>query len=170
MIETPKTRDESSLKLWISLFTVSFIILAILIYKFKKNYILNKNMYNFFTFLYMFIKINNNIDTYRKTYQNANSIAYILSTFVDQKNDGGLSVGSENNLLNYTDEENTYTLYYNSETDELIYNDKSLYASEDNSLEISITYLEKYEDKQLIKFEISYDNNKRSMSLIKTLY
>ena len=70
----------------------------------------------------------------------------------------------------YTDEENTYTLYYNSETDELIYNDKSLYASEDNSLEISITYLEKYEDKQLIKFEISYDNNKRSMSLIKTLY
>ena len=38
------------------------------------------------------------------------------------------------------------------------------------SLEISITYLEKYEDKQLIKFEISYDNNKRSMSLIKTLY
>ena len=28
------------------------------------------------TFLYMFIKINNNIDTYRKTYQNANSIAY----------------------------------------------------------------------------------------------
>ena len=122
------------------------------------------------TFLYMFIKINNNIDTYRKTYQNANSIPYILSTFVDQKNDGGLSVGSENNLLNYTDEENTYTLYYNSETDELIYNDKSLYASEDNSLEISITYLEKYEDKQLIKFEISYDNNKRSMSLIKTLY
>lgn len=122
------------------------------------------------TFLYMFIKINNNIDTYRKTYQNANSIAYILSTFVDQKNDGGLSDGSENNLLNYTDEENTYTLYYNSETDELIYNDKSLYASEDNSLEISITYLEKYEDKQLIKFEISYDNNKRSMSLIKTLY
>lgn len=122
------------------------------------------------TFLYMFIKINNNIDTYRKTYQNANSIAYILSTFVDQKNDGGLSVESENNLLNYTDEENTYTLYYNSETDELIYNDKSLYASEDNSLEISITYLEKYEDKQLIKFEISYDNNKRSMSLIKTLY
>ena len=122
------------------------------------------------TFLYMFIKINNNIDTYRKTYQNANSIAYILSTFVDQKNDGGLSVGSENNLLNYTDEENTYTLYYNSETDELIYNDKSLYASEDNSLEISITYLEKYEDIQLIKFEISYDNNKRSMSLIKTLY
>ena len=88
----------------------------------------------------------------------------------DQKNDGGLSVGSENNLLNYTDEENTYTLYYNSETDELIYNDKSLYASEDNSLEISITYLEKFEDKQLIKFEISYDNNKRSMSLIKTLY
>lgn len=80
-------------------------------------------------------------------------------------------LGSENNLLNYTDEENTYTLYYNSETDELIYNDKSLYASEDNSLEISITYLEKYEDKQLIKFEISYDNNnKRSMSLIKTLY
>lgn len=73
-------------------------------------------------------------------------------------------------MLNYTDEENTYTLYYNSETDELIYNDKSLYASEDNSLEISITYLEKYEDKQLIKFEISYDNNKRSMSLIKTLY
>lgn len=122
------------------------------------------------TFLYMFIKINNNIDTYRKTYQNANSIAYILSTFVDQKNDGGLSVGSENSLLNYTDEENTYTLYYNSETDELIYNDKSLYDSEDNSLEISITYLEKYEDKQLIKFEISYDNNKRSMSLIKTLY
>ena len=87
-----------------------------------------------------------------------------------KKNDGGLSVGSENNLLNYTDEENTYTLYYNSETDELIYNDKSLYASEDNSLEISITYLEKYEDKELIKFEISYDNNKRSMSLIKTLY
>lgn len=122
------------------------------------------------TFLYMFIKINNNIDTYRKTYQNANSISYILSTFVDQKNDGGLSVGSENNLLNYTDEENTYTLYYNSETDELIYNDKSLYASEDKSLEISITYLEKFEDKQLIKFEISYDNNKRSMSLIKTLY
>ena len=73
-------------------------------------------------------------------------------------------------MLNYTDEENTYTLYYNSETDELIYNDKSLYASEDNSLEISITYLEKYENKQLIKFEISYDNNKRSMSLIKTLY
>ena len=122
------------------------------------------------TFLYMFIKINNNIDTYRKTYQNANSIAYILSTFVDQKNDGGLSVGSENNLLNFTDDENSYTLYYNSETVELIYNDKSLYASEDNSLEISITYLEKYENKQLIKFEISYDNNKRSMSLIKTLY
>ncbi|MBS5721930.1 MAG: sortase B protein-sorting domain-containing protein [Clostridium sp.] len=56
MIETPKTRDESSLKLWISLFTVSFIILAILIYKFKKNYILNKNMYNFLIFLYIFLR------------------------------------------------------------------------------------------------------------------
>lgn len=40
MIETPKTGDESHLKLWISLFVVSFIILAILIYKFfKKLYI-----------------------------------------------------------------------------------------------------------------------------------
>lgn len=40
MIETPKTGDESHLKLWIGLFIVSFIILAILIYKFlKKLYI-----------------------------------------------------------------------------------------------------------------------------------
>ena len=40
MIETPKTGDESHLKLWIGLFVVSFIILAILIYKFlKKLYI-----------------------------------------------------------------------------------------------------------------------------------
>ena len=40
MIETPKTGDESHLKLWISLFVISFIILAILIYKFlKKLYI-----------------------------------------------------------------------------------------------------------------------------------
>ena len=40
MIETPKTGDKSHLKLWIGLFVVSFIILAILIYKFlKKLYI-----------------------------------------------------------------------------------------------------------------------------------
>lgn len=40
MIETSKTGDESHLKLWIGLFVVSFIILAILIYKFlKKLYI-----------------------------------------------------------------------------------------------------------------------------------
>ena len=56
IVETPKTGDESNLKLWISLFVVSFIILAILIYKFKKNYILNKNMYNFLDFLYIFIE------------------------------------------------------------------------------------------------------------------
>lgn len=56
IVETPKTGDESNLKLWISLFVVSFIILAILIYKFKKNYILNKNMYNFLIFLYIFLR------------------------------------------------------------------------------------------------------------------
>ena len=40
IVETPKTGDESHLKLWISLFVVSFIIIAILIYKFlKKLYI-----------------------------------------------------------------------------------------------------------------------------------
>lgn len=40
MIETPKTGDESHFKLWIGLFVFSFIILAILIYKFlKKLYI-----------------------------------------------------------------------------------------------------------------------------------
>lgn len=37
MIETPKTGDESHLKLWIGLFIVSFIILAILIYKFSEK-------------------------------------------------------------------------------------------------------------------------------------
>lgn len=56
MIEKSKTGDESSLKLWISLFAVYLIILAILIYKFLKNYILNKNMYNFLIFLYIFLR------------------------------------------------------------------------------------------------------------------
>ena len=37
MIETPKTGDESHFKLWIGLFVVSFIMLAILIYKFIKK-------------------------------------------------------------------------------------------------------------------------------------
>lgn len=45
MIETPKTGDESHLKLWIGLFIVSFIILAILIYKFlEKLYIKLKHV------------------------------------------------------------------------------------------------------------------------------
>lgn len=121
-------------------------------------------------FLYFYINVNNSIDSYRKTYQNANSMAYILSTFVDQKNDGGLKVSSDSSLLTYSDSTNSYSLYYDTETDELRYGEDSLYTSSDKTLNISITYLSEYENKQLVKFIIDYDNNKKSMSFVKTLY
>lgn len=135
------------------------------------------------TFLFFFISTNNQMAIYRETYQNADTISVSISKFIDQKNDGKLSMPDASNptetdgleiydstfcipILAYEEEPGKRALlYYNEQTDRVMYHDQVYVNSDDKNLTIST-----YWNEDLVRITLIYGEKQDSLSFIKTIY
>lgn len=134
-------------------------------------------------FLFFFISTNNQMAIYRETYQNADMIALNIGRFIDTKNDGKLSMPDSSNpseteklssydptfcipILAYEEEiGKKAVLYYDEQTDRLMYHDQVYVTSDDENLTIST-----YWNDDLVRITLTYGEKQDSLSFIKTIY
>ena len=94
--------------------------------------------------------------------------------YIDKLNDGNLNYNSENSyLLEYENENNHLALSYNFPSNQLVEinlnddNTRIIWTSSDESLMIASNY---YEETNLLKFTITYDNGNKTLSVIKQIF
>lgn len=125
-------------------------------------------------FIGYFVSAVNKVNNFNNTTKNANDVAYQIRDYVDKLNDGNLNYNSENSyLLEYENENNHLALSYNFPSNQLVEinlnddNTRIIWTSSDESLMIASNY---YEETNLLKFTITYDNGNKTLSVLKQIF
>ena len=145
-------------------------------------------------FIGYFVSAVNKVNNFNNTTKNANDVAYQIRDYVDKLNDGNLNYNSENSYLLEYENENNVKVNINfggsgtlkSQIEKLVGkkprialspntssmnlnddNTRIIWTSSDESLMIASNY---YEETNLLKFTITYDNGNKTLSVIKQIF
>lgn len=130
------------------------------------------------TFLYFFIAINNDVNTYRSTYQNANNLAHVIGDFIDRRNDGRIeepAAGETDILFKVNSEGTYYSISYDENNDILKVGTDGIFTSEDRFLSITSFWTPvpagtTEQVRGTLRFEITYGPDRNTLSFLKAIF
>lgn len=134
------------------------------------------------SFTYYFIVLIDSVDEYRKSAEKAQNLSYVVSTFIDQRNDGRTLIPPSGPsapeltsyvLLGVTSGEGDRTdVVYHTETDVLSFGDTVLFQSEDPDFAIAVAGIAAAERGTLVRYTVTYSERgkPRQLSFTKLIY